>query len=120
MFFSDDGWAEFWDRLPSDVEPMEFTGLHDLHGNEIYEGDIIRFADKQEWHRGELFKIWLEDPTRREEFLKSQPCHVEVVKWDGREARFDFNSPSDVGRYWEVVGNICENPELLTPGPPKG
>lgn len=89
---------------------MQYTGLKDKNGKEIYEGDILENPNypKDEWERCE-------------------------VKWHGEFARFglDFYSPyggegytgreqhidrfvSEVGCY--VIGNIYENPELLNGG----
>ena len=71
----------------------QFTGLTDKHGTDIYEGDIVRFAD-------ELFQIgfW------RGWFNGMQ------LGWDG------VSAPSKTG--WindscEVIGSVYETPELL-------
>jgi hypothetical protein len=72
-----------------DVVWVEFTGLHDKNGKEIWEGDIVRWFDHQ-WE----------------------------IKWGlGRWAicgtllDYDF-SPINHSEM-EVIGNIYENPELL-------
>ena len=87
---------------PSDL--MQFTGLKDRNGKEIYEGDIIKyhyfyFADGSEIEKE----------------------HVCSVKYDDSFANFDamdkegfahfLGNASDDGI--EVIGNIYENPELL-------
>jgi len=72
---------------------MQYTGLNDRHGKEIYEGDIVRnvFGD------------------------------VYVIKWISNLAAFkgvsldktfaiDLAYASDL---LEVIGNIYENPELV-------
>lgn len=74
---------------------MQFTGLKDKNGKEIYEGDVV------------INKIghWDDD-------MSDKPI---VVKYDS--GRFypwgtgDWDYRSDV--YYEVIGNIYENPELL-------
>lgn len=71
------------------LEAMQFTGLHDKNGREIYEGDIIK-----------------------------QKSEVpEVVVWDEKFAQF-LTKPSQTIQYYisgecEVIGNIHENPELV-------
>jgi len=79
-------------------EIMQYIGLKDKHGKEIYEGDIITcWATQREIH----------DVLDKDEKV--------VVKYnDGYFYPFGYNAGwrsevSDV----EVIGNIHENPELL-------
>ena len=70
---------------------LEFTGLHDKNGVEIYEGDIL--------HRpGGASKIF--------------PNVIEV-KWCEETAEFAIPNKSYVARTCEIIGNIHENTELL-------
>jgi len=85
---------------------MQFTGLKDKNGKEIYEGDIVS-------HRGEF-----------EEEEK-----IGVIEWFGGEDSAEFyvrqiKAKDEFGFYemqgknfcWdelEIIGNIYENPELL-------
>ena len=82
---------------------MQYTGLKDKNGKEIYEGDIIRF---QRITQGET---------------------ILAVKWDEETGFFPFTECSyprigyECGRgieedTVEVIGNIYENPELLKGG----
>ena len=77
---------------------MQYTGLKDANGKEIYEGDIVVEAYKGE------FSICL--TTFEKKPLKSGTYEV---KWK----KIGFNLGSEDGRDYEVVGNIYENPELL-------
>lgn len=86
-------------------ELMQYTGLKDKNGKEIYEGDIVNLAM---WN-GEAYN-W----------------DTGVIKWHGPSSAFKWfyllEDASDGSNYWlsqadrkgrEVIGNIYENPELL-------
>ena len=98
-------------------EFQQFTGLKDKNGKEIYEGDIIEFTDKWEWYRGQYAIKMLFADKEEKEILKKQydnePMErrvVELETFDGINfSKYDLEQ----GR-WEVIGNIYENPELLT------
>jgi len=80
--------------LIEDFVLMQFTGLHDKNGKEIYEGDIIVQGDRTftiEWG--------VEDAA----FWKAN------IQEEGRRYFYTRATAKDC----EVIGNIYENPELL-------
>lgn len=79
---------------------MQYTGLKDRNGKEIYEGDIVR-CDKAEWYRSEI--LFGKD-------ISSLPEYQEVVTFDYELLNMRKN---DYENHWVVVGNVYENPELL-------
>lgn len=88
-----DGWDNF--------ELMQFTGLKDKNGKEIYEGDII--TNETEIVVSEYGVL---DYTG--EFQKTK-CSV---TYNSHFCMFNLTEDVHHGKF-EVIGNIYENPELL-------
>jgi hypothetical protein len=77
------------DQITKSWEYMQFTGLHDKTGKEIYEGDVLRTKD------GEIGEIvW-----RRYGWKVTVPLNR---SWQNPDA------------LTEIIGNVFENPELIT------
>ena len=100
------------DLVPTlDIEKtplMQFTGLKDKNGVEIYEGDIIR---------GDRYPFW----------DKREPNYVAVVEWifagfqyvyycinpKKRGISDGINNILESGEDFEIIGNIYEDSELV-------
>ena len=84
----------------SDAEIMQYTGCRDKNGIEIYEGDVIK--DKYD-------KIWLV-----QWYVGAFVITNKIPDSDGQESTYSyFNNLSNHHFYFEVIGNMWENPELL-------
>jgi uncharacterized phage protein (TIGR01671 family) len=73
---------------------MQFTGLIDKQGKEIYEGDVLK-------HQCRLVNSG------------KNGSYYKTVKWkEGKKKGVGFNVGVSYKDFWEVIGNIYENPEL--------
>lgn len=99
-FNTDNGWMDTYSY--KEVELMQYTGLKDKNGKEIYEGDVVQFDDY--------------DIT------------FGLIKWNEKHGRFEveeyepytstyfeteqFEEWTTI-EHFEIIGNAYENPELL-------
>lgn len=88
--------SDFPEYRKFDCELMQYTGLKDKNGKKIYEGDIIKAYDHNE-------KIY----------------YIQEIIYD----KYGFFAKDEDGLWLiesyeytidEIIGNIYENPELLT------
>lgn len=79
-----------------DVELMQYTGLKDKNGKEIYEGDILFFRDENM----KYIVVWQDAAF----IIKS----IEIRKYSEKMYWLD-----DTEICCEIVGNIYENKKLL-------
>ena len=96
----------------------QFTGLLDKNGNEIYEGDILRFPAKDEWEK--------ENFVSYEVFWHDNDCAANHIGWQMNRLHFQGSlCGADIGIItflpkWtskmEIIGNIHDNSELLKGG----
>lgn len=85
-----------------EVKPQtvgQFTGLTDKNGKKIFEGDIVKFSHPA--------------------FNKSR---IGVISYEMNEAGFVLRYKGDycwiayIDEFYEVIGNVYDNPELLEVG----
>ena len=90
-------------REDSDYVLMQYTGLKDKNGKEIYEGDIVKIVDT-EYQTRHIAII---------EFLEASFI-LRMIK--GEYAGEALMADSWLDEEKEVIGNIYETPELLEGG----
>ncbi len=99
-------WEEIWSGWnvcdlfgKQGIIPLEYTGLKDKNGKEIYEGDIVRIKQYNYDSEWRLCTLTLVSPI-----TFTSDCQF-------------FPTKLVNNRLWEpdteVIGNIYENPELL-------
>lgn len=91
------------------LEIMQYTGLKDRDGKEIYEGDIVQFSEF--------------------DYNGLDTTHIGVVAWSGAsfsiwgsmdseyfgpDGAFDLGWARAQDDEFEIMGNVYDNPELLT------
>ena len=94
-----DKWYEF----------VQFTGLKDKNGREIYEGDIVNYAENKLYGNGSTMKgvFVYHEWMARFHIEDSRGSWDPFYTWNGTQQENDGSS------IIEIIGNIYENPKLL-------
>jgi uncharacterized phage protein (TIGR01671 family) len=79
-----------------DIELMQFTGLKDKKGKDIYEGDIV-----VNW--------WINGDRKVDEGRGVVEMRDGIYGYQSIHSNFFYK----IGTYLEVIGNMYENKELL-------
>lgn len=127
----------YWHKLPihsANAILMQFTGLKDKNGNEIYEGDIL-LCEKifsamssrgtlrkgyPKYISGYLLVEW-GDAKFNFKFLKTIPEHKEAYEqkmYTYAYCHYSIWENQQEQPHVELVGNIYESPELISKSPP--
>ena len=80
---------------------MQSTGLKDKNGKEIFEGDIVRMRNPRDRRQIGMFQV-----VR----VANSPV---LGLLDKKLTTEIFNLYEHMRNYYEIIGNIHENPELL-------
>ena len=100
VYSGDVGIPEYTIDVTNQVILMQYTGCRDKNGIEIYEGDVIK--DK-------YGKAWLV-----QWYVGAFVITDKIPDSDGQTSTYShFSNVSNHHFYFEVIGNIYENPELL-------
>ena len=100
VYSGDVGIPEDTIDVTNQVILMQYTGCRDKNGIEIYEGDVIK--DKYD-------KTWLV-----QWYVGAFVITNKIPDSDGQTTTYShFSNVSNRHFYFEVVGNMWENPELL-------
>ena len=83
------------------IELMQSTGLKDKNGKEIFEGDVVRMRNPRDRRQIGMFQV-----VR----VANSPM---LGLLDKKLTTEIFNLYEHMSNYYEVKGNIYENPELL-------
>jgi len=103
LVYKDDEWVHL-QPVEGLTAEMKYTGLHEKHGKEIYEGDVVA-----------------EDNTAEDDPVHGFYIEPYEILWSDAKAgwlavsatKFGFSLSKDGAKTLEVIGNIHENPELM-------
>jgi len=102
--------------LHAEYEVMQYTGLKDKNGKEIYEGDVVRCDTRLNYEDEQIQR------TARRNYGADRLQATGLVQWDTEGCDYNIvNAAGDLmmgfgmsDSQYEVLGNIYENPDLIS------
>lgn len=108
------GSGDDWLFILNDFELLEDTGLIDKNSNPIYEGDVIQWKSKPDWHSGvdEIYIVKFGDIHiwSNQSYANSVGFYMTRKEND---IQYGIRSLIHPGIETEIIGNIYEYPEHL-------
>ena len=105
---------------------MQYTGLEDKNGQEIYEGDILRFGKRAHEKGCYCDHCWPDCPEGTIVLVVWISSGFQIIPPDAYPERDGIcqecasyggllspNHEMKIGYFAEVIGNVCENPDLI-------
>ena len=96
----------------AELEIMQYTGLEDKNGVQIYEGDILKCTSKIYTNLG-LTETGEYDKTIKQVIWKDDSWGTRVISSNLTSKGAEKSGLVITTKYAEIIGNIYENPELL-------
>lgn len=90
---------------------MQFTGLHDKNGKEIYEGDVLLSKETDEvWRVDEILPLHRHDRVTNIGYFSGKKYHLRENPAGQHDNYDDWMSWPEM---YEIIGNIYEHGHLL-------
>lgn len=112
--YEDENFLRYGMKIEEECEVMQWTGLKDNNGNDIYEGDIIYWEIDNGVGIESYTAIvkWSENLVK-EGWSKAYKWLVDYIGNYYRGSYDELSTPAAYNDELQVIGNIYENPELM-------